>query len=163
MKTKEIYTTIAESTELSAGKIGLTTGLVVCGGLILFFFIMGAFDLLKIVELRSINFFILLAGILYSINKVKNLCGDNFDYFDGFSAGIFTALYSVVPFGIFVFIYLWKINPSFMEYIRENITYGNSLTPALATFAILVEGIVSGVVISFISMQYFKKFAKEPR
>lgn len=163
MQTTEISTGVMEKREISITKVAMKTGLAVCGGLLLYFFAMAAVDLLRVVELRALNFFILLTGILYSINYVKNHKGNQFDYFEGLAAGFLTTIYSVIPFGVFVFIYLWQINPSFMEYIRENVMFGNSLTPALAAFAILVEGIASGAVISFIAMQYFKRFAKRPR
>lgn len=144
-------------------KVAIKTGLAVFGGLVLYFFAMSALNLVTILELRGLNFFIILAGILYAIGNIRKRKGEEFDYFEGLAIGFLTTLYSVIPFAAFIFIYLWQINPSFMEYIRENSMFGTYLTPSLAAFSILAEGIASGAIISFIAMQYFKQFAKRPR
>lgn len=162
METTNISTATVEERAVSVNKVSLKSGLAVLGGLVLYFFIMAAADLLRVVELRAFNFVFLIAGILYSINTIKNKRGKNFDYFEGLAAGFLTTLYAVIPFGIFVFIYLWKINPSFMQYIREHVMYGYNLSPILAAHAILIEGIISGAVASFIAMQYFKRYARGP-
>lgn len=163
MRSTDISTATVEQRATSVNKISIKSGLAVLGGLLVYFFAMSAAGLLQVVELRIFNFVFLLTGILYSINKIKNKRGEDFNYFEGLAAGFITTLYAVIPFGAFVFIYLWKINPSFMQYIQESISLGKHLNPALATYAVLVEGIISGAVMSFIAMQYFKKFAKRPR
>lgn len=163
METRDIATATVEERATTVNRVSIRSGLMVLGGLLLYFFIMAAVDLLRVVELRAFNFAILISGIIYSINKVKNNRGRNFDYFEGLAAGFLTTLYAVIPFATFVFVYLWKINPGFMQYIRENLIYGNNLTPILAAHAILIEGIVSGAVASFVTMQYFKRYAKGPK
>lgn len=163
MQATGISTVAEKETEVSVNKTAIKTGIAVFGGFVVYFFAMAALDLLKIVELRAFNFFILLSGILYAINFVKNHKRSRFDYFEGLAAGFLTTVYGVVPFAAFVFVYLWKINPSFMEHIREYADFAQNLTPALAAHAILIEGIASGAIISFISMQYFKRFARKPR
>jgi pheromone shutdown protein TraB len=163
MRSTDISTATVEERATSVHKISVKSGLAVLGGLLVYFFAMSATGLLHVVELRVFNFVFLLAGILYSINKIKNKRGAEFNYFEGLAAGFLTTLYAVIPFAAFIFVYLWKINPHFMQYINESVALGKYLNPALAAHAVLVEGIISGAVMTFISMQYFKRFAKRPR
>lgn len=163
MRTTDISTATVEERATSVNKISIKSGIAVLGGLLVYFFAMAAAGLLEVVELRVFNFVFLLGGILYSINKIKNKRGSEFNYFEGLAAGFITTLYAIIPFAIFVFVYLWKINPSFMQYIQDSIPLGKHLNPALAANTVLIEGIISGAIMSFIAMQYFKKFAKKPR
>ena len=145
--------------DTSVQKISIAAGLLVCAGLIAYFLLMKMMGLLDVLELRILNFFILLAGIIYAIKYLQSQNQENFEYFEGIAVGFLTACVSVISFGFFVFVYLKMIDPAFMQYIQENSIFGHYLTPGLAAVGIMIEGISSGAIISFACMQHFKRYA----
>ena len=135
-------------------KVGLLTSLV----LILYFLFMKSVNLIQVVELRALNFFILLGGVYVTFHLHRKQKHRNIEYFKGLVLGIFTVLYAVIPFSIFVFLYLWKIDPYLISTLQSHtILIGVKITPEIAAESILIEGIVSGVIISFILMQYYRE------
>ena len=147
----------------SIKNLELKAGLLTCAALIIFFLFMKYVDLIQIVELRCINFFILLAGVNIAFRYHRRQAGANVEYFSGFFFGFFTALFAVIPFALFVFIYLWKIDPSLIIGLRSNSLFmGIEVTPEKAGITVMIEGIVSSVLISFILMQYYRSESRNP-
>ena len=141
----------------------LKAGLLTSAALILFFLFMRYVDLIQIVELRCLNFFILLIGVNAAFRYHRRQSEPNVEYFSGFYFGFFTALYAVIPFALFVFIYLWKIDPSLVVGLKSNSLFmGIEVTPEKAAITTMVEGTVSGVLISFILMQYYRSGFRNP-
>ena len=120
--------------------IAVKNGLIAFGGLVAYFFLMKGVGLVHIVELRSLNFLIMV-GLAY---------------FNGLGLGIRTTVVSVVPFALFIFFYL-KLDPAFMETIRANEMFGYHLNPYLLAFLIAFEGSLSGFFIAYTLMQYMKR------
>jgi hypothetical protein len=70
--------------------------------------------------------------------------------------GITTAA-SVIPFVLFIYLYFSQIDPLLLLLLKDNILFmGEQISPARAAASTMVEGICSGVIISFMMMQYFK-------
>lgn len=138
-------------------KLELKYGLITCSFLILFFFMMKYFNLIQIVELRCLNFFILLGGVNFAYRNYRKHTELNIEYFSGFFFGFFTTLFAVVPFGIFVFLYLWKIDPYLINSLKNNSLFmGVEITAEKAAITTIIEGTVSGVLISYILLQYYR-------
>lgn len=132
-------------------------GLVVSLGLISFFLLMKGLNLHEILALRYLNFLFLFAGIIFVLYQYqKKNATKGVDYFTGLKMGIRISLLAVIPFAIFMGIYL-VVDENFMNYIKHTADFGNYLTPGLAAGSILVEGVSSGVIITYMSMQYFKE------
>lgn len=133
-----------------------TTGIVISLSLISFFLLMVITGLSEVLWLRYVNFAILLAGLIgaYKIYRRK-VATAGIQYFDGLKMGARITLTAIIPFAIFIGIYL-RIDTSFMEYIRQSAEFGEYLTPASAAAGVAAEGIVSGFLTSFCLMQYFK-------
>jgi hypothetical protein len=55
-------------------------------------------------------------------------------------------------------IYLSYIDPNLITAIEDLKIWGSNLNPVLITFAILIEGISSSLICTFILMQYWKKY-----
>ena len=141
----------------SIKNLELKVGLLTSAALIIFFLFMKYVDLIQIVELRCLNFFILLAGVNAAFRYHRRQTEANVEYFSGFYFGFFTALFAVVPFALFVFIYLWKIDPTLVVGLRSNSLFmGIEVTPEKAAITTIIEGVVSGVLISYILMQYYR-------
>ena len=138
--------------ELTALKYGLLTA----AGLIAYFLLMKVVGLVQIVELRMLNLFILIAGVGFAIREYKRRSDDEMDYLQGFGIGMLTSAVSVIPFALFIFAYLNFFDPAFMETIRQEEPFGQYLNPYMAAVAIFFEGMGSGLILSFIIMQYMK-------
>jgi hypothetical protein len=138
-------------------KLDLKAGLLICAALIAYFLLMRYLDLVQIVELRAFNFVILFFGIILTFRYYKAHFDSEIDYFRGFVLGIFTSLYAVIPFALFVFFYLWKIEPGLvLELKSRSFFMGVEITAEKAAETVLIEGIVSGVLITYVMMQFYK-------
>lgn len=143
----------------STGQLELTAvkyGLITTGALIAYFLLMKLAGLVQIVELRMLNLIILIAGVGFAIRKYKRQGDTEMDYLQGFGIGMLTSAVSVITFALFVFFYLNLIDPAFMETLRQEEAFGQYLNPYMAAVAIFFEGIGSGLILSFIIMQYMK-------
>jgi len=129
-------------------------GVFICGGLIVFFFIMRIFDLLYVVELRAMNIFIMTAGILMSIKTLQRIHPDRYTYFQGMGTGILTGIIGSVLFALFVFFYVTFLDAGLMQSIIENEPMGRFMNPYIVAVIIAVEGIASALLVSFIIMNY---------
>ncbi len=125
--------------------------------LIMFFLAMKFFDLSQVLSLRYLNFFFLAGGIITAFYYYKKKYSPSgIDYLSGLKMGMRISLTAVIPFAIFIGIYL-KIDSDFMNYIINFAEFGEYLTPGNAAAAIGFEGVVSGALVTYMSMQYFKK------
>lgn len=135
--------------------IAIKAGIVVTLSLIAYFLTMRMFELHQVLLFRFFNFFFLLSGIIWALNAYKVKTGQKIDYFVGLYIGCYTTIISVIPFALFVLMYL-NADTVFMQLIVESVPYGKFLTAGTASGAILIEGTSSGLIISFIAMQYYK-------
>ncbi|MCG8317925.1 MAG: DUF4199 family protein [Cytophagales bacterium] len=136
--------------------IAVKNGLIAFGGLVAYFFLMKGVGLVHIVELRSLNFLIMVGGVWLAFREYKKSHSEGLAYFNGLGLGIRTTVVSVVPFALFIFFYL-KLDPAFMETIRANEMFGYHLNPYLLAFLIAFEGSLSGFFIAYTLMQYMKR------
>jgi hypothetical protein len=144
-------------------KLELKIGLMTCLVLILFFFLMKYLNLIQIVELRCLNFFILFGGINIGYRYYRKQIESNIEYFSGFFFGFYTCIFAVIPFALFVFLYLWKIDPDLVNGLKNNSLFmGVEITPEKAAITTVIEGTVSGVLISYILMQYYRSGFRNP-
>jgi hypothetical protein len=126
--------------------------------LIGYFLSMKIFDLHKISELRVLNGLIVGALILkaiWHVKKTDSSTGNN--YLEGFGTGSLTSFIGITIFAIFLVIYLFFLDPGFMTYVQQNEPFGEYLNPLSVSFVILIEGMSSGVIMTFIMMQYLKE------
>ena len=136
--------------EKTAEKYGLFTAL----GLIILFFLMKLFGVVHVIELRVLNFFVLAVGVIMSLRYFSKTKPESFTYLKGLGLGVLTGIIASVIFGLFVFIYTNFIDPAFMQSIVENEPFGQYLNPYIAGVAVAVEGIASGLILAFITMNY---------
>ena len=144
-------------------KLQLKAGLLICAALIMFFLFMRYFNLIQIVELRCLNFIILLGGVNIAYSYYRKQTESNVEYFSGFFFGFYTTIFAVLPFAFFVFLYLWKVDPDLVNGLKSNSLFmGVEITPEKAAMTTLIEGTVSGVLISYILMQYYRSGSRNP-
>ncbi len=141
---------------LSIENVAIKYGLYTFAGLVAFFFLMKIAGLFHITELRTLNLFIMIAGIWRALIFYKLNSRTQLPYLEGLGLGTLTGMVAVIPFAAFVLSYL-LIDQSFMSMIIENEPFGEYLNPYNVSIIIALEGIFSGAIVSFGIMQYLKK------
>ena len=141
-------------------KIGLKYGLLTAIGLIGYFFIMKMIGLSHIVELRFLNAVILSFGIVVALRGFRKAKNEHFGYLSGLGLAFLTSLVATLIFSAFMLIYIKTFDNSLLNVLSNNSLVGEriSSTPGLVIFMVLMlEGIISGAMIGFIAMQFFKR------
>ena len=124
-------------------------GTLITLALIVFFFIMYAAGLVAVLELRVLNFFIMLAGVYLAMRQYRRTHAGHLHYFRGMAVGASTAAIGAFAFAFFTLLYL-KIDPNLMARIIERAPMGRYMNEYIASFAIALEGLFSGLTITYL-------------
>lgn len=141
---------------------GIRYGLFTAGGMILYFLIASLVGLSERIELSFLNGIILVVGICLAIVNYKRFRQDRMPYLHGFGTGIITAIVASVVFAFFFILYAGVLNRHIMEGIRAEDLFGFDLSVTIAFLAIILQGAMSGVIISLVAMQYYKSPDHKP-
>lgn len=95
-----------EDKEESITSLGLLAGMTIAAGYAMYFLAMESAGLIAKVQLRALNFVILLIGLLITYRAYRIRLGGRMDYLRGFGMGIFTTVVSTLCFALFLYIYL---------------------------------------------------------
>lgn len=125
-------------------------------GLIAYFLIVRLLGLHENSWLRLLNGVIVAFGIYKVIKDVKAESGVNFNYFDGFKAGIISGFVATLIFTFFMGIYIFYLDTEFAKKIMAMSLGSASTVPVSLLFIILIEGFASTVILSLLFMQKFK-------
>ena len=128
-------------------------GLRIAVGLIVYFVVMHLTGLSHHVELRLLNLLILVTGVYLALKKYKETHASQLNYFRALATGVSTAAIGSFLFAIFLFAYM-KIDTSLMTSIVENEPMGRYLNPYIASFIVALEGLFSGLLVTFILINY---------
>ena len=128
--------------------------------LLAYFLLMKLLSIETIVELRFLNFIIMLLGIRLFILRLKRDNNGALEYLQSLGYGFVLAVITAVFFSAFMFIYLAYIDPGMMQHIREYQPFGEYLTPGSAAIVLVLEGCASGAIISFAMAQFMAREAK---
>lgn len=128
-------------------------GLRIAVGLIVYFVVMHLTGLSHHVELRLLNLLILVTGVYLALKKYKETHASQLNYFRALATGVSTAAIGSFVFAIFLFAYM-KIDTSLMTSIVENEPMGRYLNPYIASFIVALEGLFSGLLVTFILINY---------
>ena len=129
-------------------------GLKIAAGLIIYFMIMKFAGLLYTVELRMGNFVFLTAGIYYALKKFKATHDDHMNYFRALVTGVATAAIGSIIFAAYFWVYVSFIDTAFMQHIIDNEPMGRFLNPYISAFIVALEGVFSGLLVTFILINY---------
>lgn len=128
-------------------------GLRIGAGLVLYFMVMKFAGYLEVVELRLLNLVILVAGVYFALKKFKQTHEDHLNYFRALVTGVATAAIGSLIFAAFLFLYV-KLDTSFMQYIVDHEPMGRFLNPYIASFIVALEGVFSGLLVTFVLINY---------
>ncbi|WP_428742939.1 hypothetical protein [Tenacibaculum sp.] len=142
---------------MSSNKIIINNALLIYAGIVGFFLIMKIFGLEDVAELRFLNFIF----VLYGINRaIKTNIKKNHEslYFNNFSIGIATSAIGVGITILSLIFYVDVIDSGFIKILEKSSFWGQNLSLPLVVFALIIEGIASSVICSFVLMQYYKNY-----
>ncbi|WP_133272974.1 DUF4199 domain-containing protein [Hymenobacter radiodurans] len=145
---------------LTAENNGVRVGLFTGVAMMAYFLIANLLGFVRI-EYSFLNAAILAVGACVAIARLKREKGDKLPYLQGFGTGIVTALVASVAFGLFFIIYS-SINRDFMEQTQAQDLFGFDLSVTIAFLAIVLQGVMGGMIVSLIAMQYFKSPDHKP-
>lgn len=147
----EVMETEKQSLQVRNGIIiGLVTGLV----LIVYFSIMRLAGLADVLWLRMLNVLILFGGIIWSSNRYVSLTKDNYNWFNTLGNGAITVISALALFCSFLFIEL-SLDKEMMATLNRDAWFGDFLNPAMAAGGVFIEGLASGMILSYILLSYF--------
>lgn len=145
--------------EFSVFSLCIETGALVFSGFMAYFLIMRAIGLHEVFMLRYLNAVFLIAGILFAINSYKKNMKEDFKYKKGLQMGTFITLMAVIPFAVFIYLYL-NIDDGFLGLVEKDVQLREFVSPATVACYICLEGLCSGSIITFIAMYFFKENRK---
>lgn len=127
-------------------------GTLIFIGLLGFFFGMYAVGLVHVIELRLLNLLILIAGVYFALKQYRRTHRGHMDYFHAFTTGMATAAIGTLTFSVFLLAYL-HIDKALMQAIAEQ-PLGMYLNPYIASFMVSLEGVFSGLFVTFLLSNY---------
>lgn len=128
-------------------------GLRIAAGLIVYFVLMHLLGLGHHVELRLLNVFILVGGIYFGLKKFKASHGQHINYFRALITGVAIGAVGSAVFAVFMFAYM-QLDADLMKSIIENEPMGRYLNPYMAAFIVALEGFFSGLLATFVLINY---------
>ncbi|MEM6297769.1 MAG: DUF4199 domain-containing protein [Bacteroidota bacterium] len=136
-------------------KIARKYGALTLLGLISYFLLIEALGLGDVIYLRFFNLLILSVGIFAGINQFKKYSEKPFTYLRGLRKGMQITITAVLPFVVFLFVYLEFIDPE----LATNITrlLGEFFNAITISAVAGLEGMFSGIGISYACMQFLKQ------
>ncbi|MBK6640770.1 MAG: DUF4199 domain-containing protein [Bacteroidia bacterium] len=157
---KPLSTSVNESTESnlkSSEIIRIVLPYAFVGGIliILYFLIMRFTGHYQITGLRSLNYLIMIPVIYFAIKAYISKAHDR-SYLKGFLSGISTYLISYSLLSLFMILYLAFADPVLMTYLYNSAYPELQLTPVGVGALLIGEGIIAGLITSFLIMQNFK-------
>ena len=103
------------------------------------------------------NFVILFTGIILTYRYYRTKTKLNIEYLPGMLLGAMTTAVASFVFTFFIYLYFSTVDSDQLALLKDNVLFmGELVTPLRAAGATLIEGLSSGVIISFAMMQYYK-------
>ncbi len=139
--------------------IAIRNGIYMALGFTLYFLIMMALDLGHNYYFRVFNGAIHVTFIAIAIKQYKVGYPEEFNYLSGVAMGITSSLVGIVPFSIFMLIFLAS-SPEFMHSLAESSELiGQYLTPFTASLIVLLEGMGISFLASYIIMRLVDSYS----
>jgi Protein of unknown function (DUF4199) len=130
-------------------KIAQIYGVFIAIGLIAYFWLAKFLGFIHIPEFRLFNLIIQTAGIYLACKQFKRTHHDSLHYFRAMTIGFLTSTIGTSLFALFLFI-IFQIDKQLFESIIKNEPLRPYLTIYMATFAVWIEGMISGAVATFL-------------
>jgi hypothetical protein len=134
--------------------IGELYGTYISLGLIVFFLACYWTGVVHVRELRLLNFPIMMAGIYYAIAQFKKTHGNHISYFRAMTLGVYTGGIGALTFATVLHFILMADHALYIRIIKEE-PLGEYMNLWIATSAVALEGIFSGMMATYITLNFF--------
>ncbi|OGX86905.1 DUF4199 domain-containing protein [Hymenobacter glacialis] len=143
---------------------GLRIGIITALALMAYTGIAALAGFLDKIEAGTLDIFILIAGVVMAIKRMKKARGNRLSYFQGFGTGIITALVASVMLAAFFWLLggLSQGVVGSVERIQARDLFGADLGILIGGLGIILLGTMTGVITSLVAMQYFKSPDHQP-
>jgi Protein of unknown function (DUF4199) len=128
-------------------------GVKIAAGLIVYFLFMKLINLSDHVELRLLNLVIQITGVYFALKKYKETHGSKINYFRALVTGVVASGIGSAIFALFLFAYM-SLVPSMMQHIVDTEPMGHYLNPYIASFIVALEGGFSGLLVTFVLINF---------
>lgn len=130
-------------------KVGQIYGVFIAIALIIYFWIAKLLGFVSIPEFRLFNLVIQTTGIYLAYKQFRRTHKGSLHYFRAMAIGLVATIVGTGLFAVFLFT-LFQVDKELFESIINNEPLRPYLTVYMATFAVLVEGIISGFVATYL-------------
>ncbi len=134
-------------------KIVIKYGIWFFVGLMAYYLLMQVLGFSDRFDFRILNALIQIVVVYLAIRTYAHTKREDFNYLSGTIIGLNTSIVGVIPFAIFQMINLY-LNPALLEAIRQSAPVaGSYINPFSAGLIVFSEGLVVGLVLSYICMR----------
>ena len=131
-------------------KVAIKYGIFMFLGFTALFLIMHELAQVRNFNLRILNGFIHIGLIYAAIREYRKVVMEKSSAIvSGVFVGMYTSIVGVLPFTIFIMLYL-TADTAFMEHIKASIPTGKYFNPFTASLFIFVEGIATSLIGSYL-------------
>lgn len=136
-------------------------GIALASSLIAYFLVLSLFGF------HTNPFFSLFNGVItgfaiYEAIRYKRIeLKSEYNYGEGFQAGIVTGFLATIIFTVFMSVYVTEVDPDFINKIAENFSKSYDIGVGVFGFTVLLSGFATAVVLTLSFMQLFKHKLKE--
>ena len=124
-------------------------GTLIFIALVIYFFLMYALGLVHVTGLRLVNLAFLIVGVYLALRQYQRTHRGHMDYFHAFTTGMWASAVGTLTFSVFLLAYL-HIDQNLMEVLAEKQPLGFYLNPYIASFIVSLEGVFSGLFVTFL-------------
>lgn len=142
-------------------KIGIPHALFTLTAMVAWFAILRFAGLSDQIWLRAFNSLIIFGGVYLAVRKYRKTYSKDFSYLKVFGFGLKMSAIIGVLFSAGMVVYISLFDPYMVKMIQEKLHMGAEWVPYLSIPVLLVETMISGMIATFISLQFFKKPMKE--
>lgn len=147
-----------ETKIFSTYTLAIKAGILTFLSFVIYFMFMKYMNLIHIMELRALNIFILFSGIHFAFKYYKRVTQKQITYLEGYILGCSITAISVISFALFSFLYFQFIDPEQIQNLKGNSPMlGINITPITIVITLIIEGLISGMILSFSVVQYIQK------
>lgn len=137
----------------------LINGIIIFVGLALYFCVMEIIGLSNLHYLRFFNLFIVYYGVYRTLKS--NFAEKKLGYLENLLSAAITATIGVVLSVIALHLYIYyRGGQPFLDNLSDGILFAGSPTVPEYIFGLLFEGVISGLVVVFVSMQFWQNKTK---
>ena len=147
-----------EMNKVSIEGIGIKAGVLIWISLVIYFILMKSSSLIESELAWAFNTIILGAGLMLMYRYFRSKTQLTVDYLPGLTLGIIATVVSVVLFSLTLYFWLSRFDTTLLELLKKNTLFmgGEAITPFKVAASVVIEGGCSGLLISYMLMQYYK-------